>query len=124
VAHHQRGAAPAGAGLLRVVLGDAASERLAEVSDDEVAGVVLDNLERSSVGRLEPQAVIVDRVADAAPVAGPGFHVALERFANRVERSARTAFACDLFVGQGPEAAIQSGLRAASEIAHVLPLNR
>ncbi len=124
VAHHLRGAAPTGAGLLRVVLGEAAGERMRAASNDEVAGVVLDNLERTSVGRLEPREVWVDRMANAAPLAKPSFHARLARFENRVERSPRMAFAGDVFAGQGAEAAISSGLHAASEIARALPARR
>ncbi|MDP6981216.1 MAG: FAD-dependent oxidoreductase [Myxococcota bacterium] len=121
VAHHMRGAAPSGAGLLRAVLSEAATGRLSGATDAEVAGVVLDNLERSAVGRLTPREVIVDRIDAAAPIAGPGFFASLARFENRVERTPRMAFAGDYFAGQGAEAAISSGLHAASEIAHALP---
>ncbi len=120
VAHHMRGAAPTGTGLLRVVLSEAASTRVWAASDAEVAGVALDNLERSAVGRIAPREVVVDRIADAVPVAGPGFFAALARFDNRVERTPRMAFAGDYFVGQGAEAAISSGLHAASSIAQSL----
>lgn len=124
VAHHCRGAAPSGAGLLRVLLNESAGERLWASPDAEVTGLVLEDLERSAVGRLQPLEAVVERAPAAAHVAKPGFLSALARFTHRVERSPRIAFAGDFLAGQGAEAAVASGLRSASEIARAVPLQR
>ncbi|MCP5040361.1 MAG: FAD-dependent oxidoreductase [bacterium] len=123
VAHHKRGAAPAGTGLLRVSLTQAAGDRVWEASAAEVGGLVLDNLESTPFGKLSPREITVHRERDAAPIFGPGLLASLERFANRAERSARMAFCGDYRVGNGAEAALVSGMRAASQIAHSLPAN-
>lgn len=119
-AHHKRGAAPTGAGLLRASLNEAASERMWSASDAEVGGVVLDDLESTPFGKLSPRRVVVSRSVASSPVFYPGYLGRLKRFVERTERSERLAFCGDYLVGNGAEAALTSGMRAASQIAQGL----
>jgi oxygen-dependent protoporphyrinogen oxidase len=119
-AHHKRGAAPAGAGLLRASLNESASERVWNASDAEVGGVVLDNLESTPLGKLSPQRIVVSRSRAMAPVFYPGYLASLKRFAEQSERSERLMFCGDYLVGSGAEAALTSGMRAASQVAQAL----
>ncbi|MBW2724983.1 MAG: FAD-dependent oxidoreductase [Deltaproteobacteria bacterium] len=118
--HHKRGAAPVGAGLLRASLNEAASERVWSASDAEVGGVVLDNLESTPFGKLSPRRIVVSRSVAASPVFYPGYLGRLKRFAEQSERSERLMFCGDYLVGNGAEAALTSGMRAASQIAQAL----
>jgi len=124
VAHHKRGAAPAGAGLLRVRLTQAASEGLWDAPDAAVGRRVLDDLASTPIGIRSPSRIVVHRQRDAVPIYRPGSIGRLERFANRAERSARLAFCGDYLVGHGADAALLSGMRAASQIAHALQFHR
>ncbi len=119
-AHHKRGAAPVGAGLLRASLNEAASKRAWSASDAEVGGLVLDNLERTPFGKLSPRRIVVSRSVAASPVFYPGYLGGLKRFAEQSERSKRLMFCGDYLVGSGAEAALTSGMRAASQIAQAL----
>ncbi len=119
-AHHKRDAAPPGAGLLRASLSEASSKQMWTASDAEVAAMVLENLESTPFGRLLPRRVVVDRSALSSPVFYPGYLGSLKRFAERSERSERLAFCGDYLIGNGVEAALVSGMRAASQVAHGL----
>ncbi|MCH7867371.1 MAG: FAD-dependent oxidoreductase [Myxococcales bacterium] len=116
-AHHKRGAAPNGAGLLRASLTEAASERVFRGSNAEVQAMVLDDLASTPFGKLSPRRVVVHRAAAASPVFYPGYLAGLQRFAARSERSPRIAYCGDYLIGNGAEAALNSGMRAASQIA-------
>ena len=118
--HRQPGLAPEGAGLLRAVLREGASERLAQASDDEVRGLVLDNLERSGLADCSPSAIWVQRFSGLAPKYVPGHFARLQRFGNRAERSARLAFCGDYLMGPSADAGLASGLRAASDVVKSL----
>ena len=118
LAHHKRGAAPSGAGLLRASLTESAGKHLFRASDAEVGAAVLDDLASTPFGALSPRRVVVHRAAAASPVFYPGYLAGLQRFAARSKPSPRIAFCGDYQVGNGAEAALTSGMRAASQIAH------
>lgn len=118
-AHHKRNAAPTGAGLLRVCLTESAGERLFQKSDEEVGAAVLEDLASTPFGQLAPQKIVVHRAGASSPVFYPGYLTGLQRFGDRSERSARIAYCGDYLVGSGAEAALTSGMRAASQIARV-----
>jgi oxygen-dependent protoporphyrinogen oxidase len=120
VDHWKPGAAPPGAGLLNAALTEAAAARLARASDDAVVDCALASLARTPVGRLAPRDAVVHRWNPMLPQFYPGYLPALRRFLARTERSPRLAFAGDYLVGPYTEAALTSGLRAATELARGL----
>jgi oxygen-dependent protoporphyrinogen oxidase len=120
VDHWKPGVAPAGAGLVNAALTASAAARLWDAPDDAIAEHALAQLARTPIGRLRPQASVVHRWAPMLPQFGAGFLPRLARFLVRLERSPRLAFAGDYLVGPYTEAALTSGLRAASEIARGL----
>jgi oxygen-dependent protoporphyrinogen oxidase len=121
VDHHKEGVAPPGAGLVNVALSAASAERLWHAPDAEVAGFVLDALARTPVGRLHPLRSVVYRFDPMLPQFRAGLLPRLAAFLERPERSPRLAFAGDYLVGPYTEAALASGLRAATEIGRMLP---
>jgi oxygen-dependent protoporphyrinogen oxidase len=121
VDHHKDGVAPPGAGLVNVALAAASAERLWNEPDETVAGFVLDALARTPVGRLEPLRSVVYRFDPMLPQFPAGHLAELAAFLERRERSPRLAFAGDYLVGPYTEAALTSGLRAATDVARLLP---
>ncbi len=117
VDHHKPGAAPAGAGLLNAALSAAAAARLWDASDAAVADLVLENLAATPIGPLRPFAFAVHRWPALLPQFGPRYLRHLARFLGRLDRSPRLAFAGDYLIGPYTEAALTSGMRAATEIA-------
>ena len=119
VDHWKPGVAPPGAGLVNAALTARAAARLWEAPDAEIASLVIENLARTPIGRLRRRRGRPPLVADA-PAALRGLPPAPARFQTRLERSPRLAFAGDYLVGPYTEAALTSGLRAATEIARGL----
>jgi oxygen-dependent protoporphyrinogen oxidase len=117
VDHHKPGAAPAGAGLVNAALTAAAAARAWDAADDEVADLVLDNLARTPIGRLQPRAAVVHRWDPMLPQFGAGYTRGLAAFLGRSQRSPQIAFAGDYLVGPYTEAALASGLRAAESVS-------
>jgi protoporphyrinogen oxidase len=120
VDHNKPGAAPAGAGLLNAALTAKACERLWEASDEAVGELVLENLACTPIGKLEPAATLVHRWSSMLPRFVPGHLPRLAAFLRRMDRSPRMAFAGDYLIGPNAEAALTSGMRAATEIARAL----
>jgi oxygen-dependent protoporphyrinogen oxidase len=120
VDHHKPGAAPAGAGLVNAALTADAASRLWDASDAAVADLVLENLAATPIGPLRPFGFAVHRWAQMLPQFRAGYLRRLQAFATRLERSPRLAFAGDYLVGPYTEAALTSGMRAATEIARAL----
>jgi oxygen-dependent protoporphyrinogen oxidase len=120
VDHWKPGAAPEGAGLLNAALSAAAAHRLWDEPDARIVEVVLENLARTPVGRLEPCDSAVHRWDPMLPQLRAGHLPRLAAFLSRSERSPRLAFAGDYLVGPYTEAALTSGLRAAAEMAALL----
>ena len=120
VDHHKPGAAPPGAGLVNAALTARVAARVWDAPDAAIAELVIENLARTPIGRLEPQDAVVHRWAPMLPQFGAGYLPRLARFQVRLERSPRLAFAGDYLVGPYTEAALTSGLRAATEIARGL----
>jgi len=118
--HHKAGVAPPGAGLLSATLCRAASERLWQAEDATVGELVLENLARTPLGRLEPSEIVVHRWPASLPRFSPGSLKQLAAFHRRMERSPRIAFAGDYLVGPTLEAAVTSGMRAATELSRLL----
>jgi oxygen-dependent protoporphyrinogen oxidase len=121
VDHHKQGVAPVGAGLVNVALGAAAAEKLWNAPDEAVAAHALDALARTPVGRLAPLRSVVYRFDPMLPQFRAGLLPELAAFLERRERSPRLAFAGDYLVGPYTEAALTSGLRAATDVARMLP---
>jgi protoporphyrinogen/coproporphyrinogen III oxidase len=121
VDHHKVGVAPEGAGLVNASLSAEMARRLWRAEDAAVIEAVLADLARTPIGRLEPQASAVHRWDPMLPQFHAGYLPALARFLAREERSPRLAFAGDYLVGPYTEAALTSGLRAANEVAQLLP---
>ena len=120
VDHWKPGVAPPGAGLVNAALTARAAARLWGAPDAEIADLVLENLARTPIGRLRPAATVVHRWSPMLPQLYAGYLPRLARFQSRLERSPRLAFAGDYLVGPYTEAALTSGLRAATEIARGL----
>jgi oxygen-dependent protoporphyrinogen oxidase len=114
--------APPGAGLLNAALTARAAARLWDAAADAIRDLVLENLARTPIGRLKPADAVIHRWSPMLPQLYPGYLPRLARFLGRLERSPRLAFAGDYLVGPYTEAALTSGLRAATEIARELPL--
>jgi oxygen-dependent protoporphyrinogen oxidase len=121
VDHWKPGVAPQGAGLLNAALTETAAARLAGSSDDAVVACALESLARTPVGRLVPRDAVVHRWDPMLPQFRAGYLRALRAFLARTERSPRLAFAGDYLIGPYTEAALTSGLRAATELGRALP---
>lgn len=117
VDHHKPGAVPEGAGLLNTALTAASAARLWDAPDDALVAFALDALARTPVGRLTPHFGVVHRWSPMLPQFHTGYLKDLAAFQARGERSPRLAFAGDYLVGPYTEAALTSGMRAATEIA-------
>ena len=117
VDHHKPGVAPPGAGLVNAALTARAAARLWDAPDAAVAELVVENLARTPIGRLRPIDAVIHRWSPMLPQLYAGYLPRLARFQSRLERSPRLAFAGDYLVGPYTEAALTSGLRAATEIA-------
>jgi len=120
VDHAKPGVAPVGAGLLNAALTAKACDRMWEASDEAVGELVLENLARTPIGKLEPAAVVVHRWSPMLPQFVPGHLQRLAAFLRRMDRSPRMAFAGDYLIGPTAEGALTSGMRAATEIARAL----
>jgi oxygen-dependent protoporphyrinogen oxidase len=120
VDHHKPGVAPAGSGLLNAALTASAAERMWERSDADVIALVLDNLARTPIGRLQPIDAVVHRWDPMLPQFHAGYLKHLAEFLGRSERTPRVAFAGDYLIGPYTEAALTSGLRAAQEVDALL----
>ena len=121
VDHHKPGAAPPGAGLLNAALRADAAARYWEAPDAEVVALVLDNLARTPIGRLQATDAVVHRWDPMLPQFGAGYTKQLAGFLAREQRTPRIAFAGDYLVGPYTEAALASGLRAAQAVARQVP---
>jgi oxygen-dependent protoporphyrinogen oxidase len=115
VDHHKPGVAPPGTGLLNAALTESAAARVWDRPDAEIVELVLDNLARTPIGRLEPIDAVVHRWDPMLPQFRAGYLRHLQRFLLGA-RSPRLAFAGDYLVGPYTEAALTSGLRAAGAI--------
>ena len=82
--------------------------------------MVLENLELTPFGELSPRRILVSRSPATSPVFYPSYLGHLKRFAEQSERSERLMFCGDYLVGSGAEAALTSGMRAASQVAQAL----
>lgn len=97
-----------------------AIQRLRDVEDAGVAAQVEAEIARTPIGRLDVRAVAVHRWAQAQPRFGTGALARLAAFQRRNDRSPRLAFAGDYLIGTTVEAALTSGMRAASESVRAL----
>jgi len=118
--HYKEGAAPPGAGLVNVALTERAALRLWEAPDAALVQHVVEELARTPVGRLAPREAVVHRWDAMLPQFRVGYTARLAAFLSRTDRSPRLAFAGDYLVGPYTEAALTSGMRAATEIARAL----
>lgn len=120
VDHWKPGVAPPGAGIVNAALSESAAARLAGAGDEEIADFVLGELARTPIGRLSPREAIVHRWDPMLPQFRAGYLPRLAAFLRRSDRSPRLAFAGDYLVGPYTEAALTSGLRAATALARDL----
>ena len=116
VEHHKPGMAPPGAGLLSARLAPAAAARLWGAPDEAVARPALDALAATPFGRLHPFEFAVHRWPTLLPCFEAGSPARLARFRHRIDRSPRLAFAGDYLLGPSADAALTSGMRAATEV--------
>jgi protoporphyrinogen/coproporphyrinogen III oxidase len=120
VADIKSGAVPVDAGMLRATLGEATTERAWQAGDADIETLVRDNLSMTPIGRIAPVRTFVSRHSASAPVFYPSYLAKLARFNGRLDRTPRLAFCGDYLAGNGAAAALKSGMRAASQIAHGL----
>jgi oxygen-dependent protoporphyrinogen oxidase len=120
VDHHKPGVAPEGAGLVNAALTASAAARLFGMPDEVVVECVLETLARTPVGTLAPVDTAVHRWDSMLPQFYAGYLHHLRAFLDRRDRTPRLAFAGDYLVGPYTEAALTSGLRAATEISQSL----
>ena len=118
--HYKEGVAPPGAGLVNVALTERAALRLWEAPDAALVQHVVEELARTPIGRLAPREAVVHRWDAMLPQFRVGYTARLAAFLSRTDRSPRLAFAGDYLVGPYTEAALTSGMRAATEIARTL----
>jgi len=118
--HRRPGAAPRGAGLLRVAFSADASARLWDLPDPAIAERACEALAETPIGVLAPAASAVHRHPLMLPLFSPGSARRLASFLSRADRSPRLAFAGDYLVGPSAEAAVASGLRAAIDVSLAL----
>ena len=119
-AHRNPRFAPPGAGLLRAAFTADAASRVWDLPDEEIVELACENLARTPIGVIRPIAAVLHRHALMMPLFSPGSARRLAAFLSRGDRSPRLAFAGDYLVGPSVEAAVTSGMRAATEIAHSL----
>jgi len=118
VDHYKDGVAPPGQGLVNCAFSEAAASRWFDADDDAIVRFALDTLTRTPVGSLEPlEGAAVHRWSPMLPQFHAGYLRAVDAFLKRRERSPRLAFCGDYLVGPYAEAALQSGQRAAAELA-------
>jgi oxygen-dependent protoporphyrinogen oxidase len=120
VDHHKPGVAPPGSGLLNAALTAAVAARMWNEPDERIVQVVVDNIARTPVGRLQPIDAAVHRWDPMLPQFRAGYLRRLAGFLKRSDRSPRLAFAGDYLIGPYTEAALTSGLRAADEVLGAL----
>jgi oxygen-dependent protoporphyrinogen oxidase len=120
VDHWKPGVAPEGAGNVNAAHTESAAARLAGASDEAVVACVLGSLARTPIGRLAPRDAVVHRWDPMLPQFRAGYLPRLRAFLARHDRSPRLAFAGDYLVGPYTEAALTSGLRAATAVAREL----
>ncbi len=120
VDHHKPGAAPPGSGLVNAALTEAAAARLWSEPDGAFIDAALQSLARTPAGKLFPRHAVVHRWDPMLPRFRAGYLPRLGRFLSRADRSPRLVFAGDYLVGPYTEAALTSGLRAATETARLL----
>jgi len=111
--HRVPGAAPEGAGLLSVALGEPAVMRLANASDPEIVDFAVDALAGTAFGAVSAVEARVHRWHDARPLFASGALSRLENFSVRIDRSPRVAFAGDYMIAPTLEGALTSGMQAA-----------
>jgi hypothetical protein len=105
---------------VNAALTESAAARLARASDGAVVDCALESLARTPIGRLAPRDAVVHRWDPMLPQFRAGYLPRLRGFLRRHDRSPRLAFAGDYLVGPYTEAALTSGLRAATETARAL----
>ena len=120
VDHHKAGVAPVGAGLLNAALTARVAARMWDAPDAAIVDLVLKNLGRTPIGRLVVCDAAVHRWDPMLPQFYAGYLPHLAAFLARRDRSPRLAFAGDYLVGPYTEAALTSGLRAATDIPKML----
>ena len=124
VDQHRVGAAPPGAGLINVALTEEAALRTWDAPESAVIEMVLDSLLRAPIGLLSPAQAVVHRWPLMLPRLGTGSLIRLSSFLRRNDRSPRLSFAGDYLIGPNLEAAVTSGMRAASDVARSLDIAR
>ena len=121
VDHWKPGVAPPGAGLVNAALTESAAARLAGASDGAVVDCVLESLARTPIGRLAPRDARGTPLGPDAPAVPRRLPAgASPASCARHDRSPRLAFAGDYLVGPYTEAALTSGLRAATQLSREL----
>jgi protoporphyrinogen/coproporphyrinogen III oxidase len=122
IADHNKapGRAPAGKGLISVLLSPAYLDRTDDRNDDYLLDHALDRVKYyygKVPGTLEQHAVV--RWPESVPVIDKGRFKRIANFRKRIDRTARVQFASDLDRIPGLNGGLVSGKEAAARVSHV-----
>ena len=111
------GVVPPGKTLFNCAFSESAAAALMDQPDHAVVAALETELAKLPLKNLDTtEGYVIHRWPSLVPQFWPGYHRSLRAFLRRADRTGRLQFAGDYLVGPYTEAALTSGLRAASAI--------